>query len=103
VASYAVAVSTGERAAWGKVAVASTVDTVTFDRDLFAVRVTNDTGAAAIYFTVDGSTPTVGGAGTYRVPAVAGATADVTTQGGASTDAVKLISVGTPTYSVEGG
>lgn len=99
-ASYSIAA--GEIAAYGKTLVASTVDTVTFtssDREM--VRVYNDTGTAVIHFTVDGSTPTVNGATTYRVPAVAGAytSAEVRTAGAT---VVKLISSGTPTYSVEG-
>jgi hypothetical protein len=100
-ASYSVA--SGEVAAYAKTLAASTVDTVTFTDDRFAVRVHNDTGSAAIFFTTDGSTPTVNGANCWRVPAVAGAFAEVTTQGGTATDVVKLISVGTPTYSVVGG
>lgn len=100
-ASYSVA--SGEVAAYSKTLVASTVDTVTFTDDRFQIRVHNDTGTAAIHFTVDGSTPTVNGATTYRVPAFAGAYAEVTTQGGSGTEVVKLISSGTPTYSVVGG
>ena len=98
-ASYSVAA--GEIAAYGKVLIASTVDTVTFANDRGTVRVTNDTGTAAIFFTVDGSTPTVNGAATYRVPASVGASASVGSGSGA-TKTVKLISSGTPTYSVEG-
>lgn len=98
-ASYSVAAA--EVGAYAKVLVASTVDTVTIDRDCDMVRVHNDTGSAAIFFTVDGSAPTVNGQGTYRVPAFAGAYSDVgvTTSGDTT---VKLISSGTPTYSVVG-
>lgn len=102
-ATYSVAVSTGEKAAWSKALSAAAVDTVTFDQGVSAVRVFNDTGTAAIYFTVDGSTPTVAGAGMFRVPASPGAYLEVGTQGGAATETVKLISAGTPTYSVAGG
>lgn len=102
-ASYTVSASTGERAAYGKTLVASTVDTVTFDVGQSSVQIHNDTGGSAIYFTVDGTTPTVGGATTFRVPAIAGVIAELGVQGGASTDVVKLISSGTPSYSVVGG
>lgn len=98
-ASYAVAAT--EVAAYSKVLVAATVDTVTIDRDCEQVKVTNVTGTAAIYFTTDGSTPTVGGAGTYEVPASALASTVVNRVVGPPS-VVKLISAGTPTYSVEG-
>jgi hypothetical protein len=100
-ASYAVA--SGEVAAYGKTLVASTVDTVTFTGvDKNTVRVHNDNGSASIFYTVDGSTPTVNGAATYRVPAVAGAYSEVDVPTSGQT-VVKLISSGTPTYSVVGG
>ena len=77
---------------------ASTVDTVTFADDLDAVEVMSHDGASAVYFTVDGSTPTVKGAGCWMLPASPSAvTVDVPTAAGT---AVKLISVGTPTVSV---
>jgi hypothetical protein len=99
-AAYSIAA--GEVAAYAKVLVASTVDTVTFTAsDRARVRVYNDTGTAAIFFTVDGSTPTVNGANTYRVPASGGAYMDVEVLTGSAT-VVKLISSGTPVYSVEG-
>lgn len=97
-ASYPVAAS--ERAANAKTLVASTVDTVTFDRDCDEVEVLSLDGAAAIYFTVDGSTPTVGGANCDVVPAtVAARTVAVPTSGDT---VVKLVSAGTPVYSVTG-
>jgi hypothetical protein len=104
VASYTI--QAGELAAWGKTLTAATVDTVTFagtdnQADKTAVRVWNDTGAVAIFFTLDGTDPTVAGAKTYRVPAVAGACTEVVPLGATATT-VKLISSGTPTYSVEG-
>jgi hypothetical protein len=76
---------------------ASTVDTVTIARDCDQVEVMSD-GAAAIYFTVDGSTPTVAGKKAYALPAAVGAR-QVTVPTSGST-VVKLISSGTPTYSV---
>lgn len=94
--------STGEFAVYGVTLVASTVDTVNFDQNRDQIRVHNDSGTAAIHFTVDGSTPTAGGKKTFRVPAFAGAYLDVSVPGGAGTEVVKLISSGTPTYSVVG-
>jgi hypothetical protein len=93
-------VQASEIGAHAKTLAAGTVDTVTFQRDCNTVEVLSIDGAAAIYFTVDGSTPTVGGANTYLVPAVIGALeVDVPTAGNA---VVKLISAGTPSYSVTG-
>lgn len=48
--------------------VASTVDTVTFDEDLAAVQTIVPSGGD-VWATYDGSTPTVGGANCYYVPA----------------------------------
>lgn len=97
-ASYSVAA--GERGAHRKTLVASTVDTVTFSRDVDMVEVLNLDGAAEIYFTTDGSTPTVGGANTDVLPAAVNAVErDVPTSGAT---VVKLISSGTPMYSVVG-
>lgn len=96
-AAYAVA--TGEVGVHGKALVASTVDTVTFTgRDCNAVEVLNETGTAAIFFTVDGSTPTVNGNGTHMLPAAVSALELEPPTGSATV--VKLISVGTPSYSV---
>ena len=77
---------------------ASTVDSVTFADDLDGVEVVSHDGAAAVYFTVDGSTPTVAGAGCWVIPAAPSAlSVDVPTAGGT---VVKLISSGTPRVSV---
>lgn len=82
-----------------KTLVAATVDTLTFDQDLEQVEIINLTGDAIIYFTVDGSTPTVAGQNTYVLPAAVGSlTLWVPTPGDT---VVKLISSGTPTYSVQ--
>jgi hypothetical protein len=75
---------------------ANTVDTVNFSHDPQKVEVLSD-GTAEIYVTVDGSDPTVGGASTYKLPArpcvrVISHVSRI--------KPVKLISSGTPTYSV---
>jgi hypothetical protein len=108
VASYTVAVT--EIGAHAKTLVASTVDTVTFTLGSTAtpgwarvpkrVEVITD-GADDIYVTVDGSTPTVAGANCYRVPAYPGASViDVTDSDPTDAVVIKLISAGTPEYSV---
>lgn len=97
--AYAVAAT--EIAAYDKTLVASTVDTVTFDRDCEYVRVTFESGSAAISISVNGTPPTVNGAGTYRLRASAGASIEIPIPTAGDT-VVKLISSGTPTYSVEG-
>jgi hypothetical protein len=77
---------------------ANTVDEVDFFDSLAAIEVISD-GTAKIYFTVDGSTPTVGGQNTHEIPAVASARTVLTRKGESGT-VVKLISTGTPVYSV---
>ncbi len=64
------------------------------------IEVVNRSGSAEIYFTVDGSTPTVGGEDCHVLPA---AICAMSVPGVGSTVTVKLISSGTPTYSVVGG
>jgi hypothetical protein len=98
-ASYSV--TAGQRGAYAKTLVASTVDTITFTDDLSRIEVGTTDGAAAIYFTVDGSTPTVAGASTYIIPGVANAVREITeVPSVAQLSTVKLISSGTPTYWV---
>ena len=97
-ASYAVAAS--EVGVHDKALVAATVDTVTFDRDCDEVEVIAD-GAAAVYFTVDGSAPTVAGNNTHVLPAGAVGRRRVVVPTSGDT-VVKLISSGTPRYSVSG-
>lgn len=93
----------GQRAAHAKTLVAATVDTVTFDSEVGQVEVLSHDGSSPIYFTVDGSTPTVAGAGTFVLPAAVGALEVPVAYNAAGGDtAVKLISAGTPTYSVTG-
>lgn len=78
-----------------KTLVASTVDTVTFFDAPREVEILSD-GAAKIYVTTNGVTPTVGGDVTRILPASPCARTIRMESG----KAVKLISVGTPTYSV---
>jgi hypothetical protein len=94
VASYTVAL--GERGVH-KTLVASTVDTVTFSKDCDRVEIVNRDGAAELYFTTDGTSPTVGGNNALVLPAAMGSYV-TTAVGGLSV--VKLISSGTPAYSV---
>lgn len=97
--------TSGQRAAHGIALGAAAVDTVTFPRWVPEVEITSHS-TSAIYFTVDGSTPTVGGAGTHVLPpAVSTRTVKTPRVDSPSTQArgvtvVKLISAGTPTYSV---
>lgn len=95
--SYTVA--SGQVGVHEKQLVASTVDTVTFtDIDLPEVEVLSD-GSADIYVSFGATTtPTVAGGMCYRVPA--GNTAAVFTPRTSGDTVVKLISAGTPTYSV---
>jgi hypothetical protein len=82
-----------------KTLVASTVDTVTFtSADLAEVEVLTN-GAADIYVTFGSTkTPTVAGTQCWRIPAdTVSAVLPVHTSGDT---VVKLISAGTPTYSV---
>lgn len=77
--------------------VATTVATVTLDGGFEAIEVVNH-GGGTIYFTVDGTTPTVAGDETYAVPSGGFLTVDSSDRIG--TDDVKLISAATPAYSV---
>lgn len=102
-------VPNGHIGAHAKTLVAATVDTVTFAlgstgtpgwaRMPKQVEILTD-GTADIYVTVDGSTPTVAGTATYRVPALPGATVIDLNDSQTTAVEVKLISAGTPTYSV---
>lgn len=93
-------VATKKVGAYAKTLVASTVDTVEFADYLPAVEVTSN-GTAAIYFTIDGSTPTVGGAECYELPALASVrTVDIPNSSERPATVIKLISAAMPTYSV---
>lgn len=77
---------------------ADTVDTVTITPDAEEIEVVNVDGAAAIYFRVGGAAPTVEGDDCEVVPGAIGVLR-VATPGDAPYT-VKLISSGTPKYSV---
>lgn len=78
---------------------AATVDTVTLTADYRSVEVKNRASSGSgIFFTVDGSTPTVLGDDTFVVlPGEA-----LVVPSGLSSDAVKLISATADAYSVTG-
>jgi hypothetical protein len=82
--------------------VAATADTVTLDADYTAVEILNRSGSAEIFATVDGGpAPTVGGTNCDVLPAAIGSlTIDASAYGVPTV--VKLISSGTPTYTVKG-
>lgn len=89
-------VSATEHGAYEKTLTASTVDTVTCSGDWPGVEVLNE-GTVGIYVTVNDVAPTVGGAGTWYVPP---SSARVLPAGDQSGTTVRLISTGTPKYSV---
>lgn len=80
--------------------VANTLATVTLDRDFAKVEVLNRDGAAEIFFTVDGAAPTVEGDDCQVLPAAIGALELLARETGQTI--VRLISSGTPKYSVRG-
>lgn len=104
-------VANGNVGAHAKVLSANVVDSVTFQpgtagtvgwaRVPKKIEVLTD-GLADIYFTVDGSVPTVGGSNCYRVPIGGTSSLSVPVTDSDPTDAVvvKLISSGAATYSV---
>ena len=89
-------VNSKERGALAKQLVANTIDTVIFVYAVGKLEVYS-TGEAPIYFTVDGSIPTVAGSNTYELPSSQSAR-EVSVP--SASDVVKLISSGTPKYSV---
>lgn len=75
------------------------VTTLTFAGDHFVITVFSRSATATdvIYYTIDGTTPTVGGANTYVVTPAMSQTIDAR---GVNAPVVKLISNATPGYSV---
>lgn len=91
-------IAAGAVGAYALTLTANTVDTVTFGEDLDKLQVVSD-GKAAIYITFGAdSTPAVGSGDAWEIPATpCVATLPVPTAG---STVVKLISAGTPTYSL---
>lgn len=79
---------------------ASTVDTVNFAVDLKHVEIITD-GAAAVWYTFDGTDPTVDGKDCYYLPAAPAVDSREPATSGATV--VKLISAGTPKIRVQRG
>jgi hypothetical protein len=83
--------------------VASTVDTVTINHGFEFVEIINRNGTAEIFFTLDGTTnPTVAGADCYIIPGAITSRIRANPLGSRNTTVVKLISSGTPNYTVQG-
>lgn len=81
---------------------AATVDVVTLNGDYQRVEVVNRDGTAEIYFTVDGAAPTVEGDDTHLLPAAIGGLLVSAGSETGSPTIVRLISAGTPKYTVRG-
>lgn len=85
-----------------KTLAAGTVDLVKLTGFYRQVEIINRDGAAAIYYKVEGSAPSVGGDNTGVLPAVIGSAIEPIRRDKDGTLHVQLISSGTPTYSVIG-
>lgn len=94
----AFSVAAGEHGVYQKTLTASTVDTITYAADADNIEVWGD-GTAAVYFTVDGTAPTVEGKNTWELPSGAASSRIVEVGTGGGT-VVKVVSAGTPKYSV---
>lgn len=77
---------------------ANTVATVNFADDANVIEVLNRDGTAEVWFTVDGTTPSVEGTGSQLCPAAIGAR-EIEPPTSAPTT-VKLLSTGTPKVAV---
>lgn len=90
----------GDKGAYEKALTASTVDTVTFPFYAPTIEVWTS-GADFIYVTVDGSTPADQGTASFFLPATQSVRIlHPERQPTATPTVVKLISTGTPSYSV---
>lgn len=78
------------------------VSTVTLDGDYQAVEVTNRDGAGELWFTVDGSDPTVEGAGVFCIVKAIGAGITVRSPKATAT-VVKLLASGAATKAIVTG
>lgn len=95
------AITTGTvgTAAWALTA--AQVDTVTFAADLNKVMVINpSTNSDAVWWTCDGTDPSVGGLASFYCPPGAADAQEPASSGGT---VVKVISAGTPTIRVQKG
>ena len=88
-----------ERGAHAKTLTPGEADTVAFARHCNFVDVMSHNGAAAVYFTVDGTSPAVGANAAFMLPEHPGSVRVRIREDGPT--AVKLISVGAVVYSVE--
>lgn len=77
------------------------VENYAVENYFLSVEVVNVDGTAAVYFTKDGTTPTVGGDNTYVLPAVVGASILIGL-GHTASITLKAISSGTPQVMVRG-
>jgi hypothetical protein len=80
------------------VTVANVVSTAVIDAGLSVLTIVNRQQAGTLFVTVDGSTPTIGGAGTYSVMG----TRLLSAPGPYASTTVQLISSTAVAYSVEG-
>ena len=88
----------GEWGIHGLTLAAGQVATIHFPDDVNEIEVLSHDGAAAVYFTVDGTTPVVEGRGSRVIPAaISSAQVEPPTAG---PSIIKLISAGTPRISV---
>lgn len=90
-------VAKGEKGVREQTLVANQLDTVVFEDDLQIVEIISD-GTASIFVTVDALPPTLGGGADDYLPAFPCVRNVVSPKDGGT--AVRLISAGTPTYSV---
>lgn len=95
-------VAAGKVARHGINMTAAQADTVTFADNIGSVDVMSD-GTANVYYTVDGSTPTVGGSNCYRLPSGMPGIDTRDTRNDAGIDVVKLIADGATVVSVQVG
>jgi hypothetical protein len=93
-------IAAGQIAHHSAAMVAATLDTITFTGDRPRLKLTFTSGTTPIFFTTDNSAPTVGGTASRVLAPVVGQ--EVFVEPPTAGDAiVKLISSGTPTYSIE--
>lgn len=80
---------------------ANTVATLTIPAGASQLTIVNRDGQAEVFFTVDGTTPAIGAAGTYFLPALAGANTRIPAGTVNGVNVVKFISAGTPAVAVD--